>query len=296
MAASSPQSRAYQSMGTGWRMTIWDPLSEKNFDELMEEILKQSEKFDGTYSRFKKESLVWSLSRQTGIITVPQDLVNMLRIYEELSPLCDNVLNPLVGFALSDLGYDAEYSMQTKATIRAIPELRKALTIVDDTTIELHEPVLIDLGAVGKGYFVDVIASMLRERGFKRFLVDGSGDISYAGNDQPIRAGLEDPDDATKAIGVVTMTSGVMCASGSNKRRWGNYHHIINPATLRSADEVRATWVIADSAAMADGLATCLFLADPEPIRREISFEYCIMNRENKVKTSPGFAAEIFTG
>ena len=66
----------------------------------------------------------------------------MLRIYELLSPLSGGFLNPLVGFALSDMGYDADYSMKTKASIRPVPKLESALTIIDENTIELDHMIL----------------------------------------------------------------------------------------------------------------------------------------------------------
>ncbi len=153
---------------------------------------------------------------------------------------------------------------------------------------------LIDLGALGKGYFVDKIAEFLAQKGMRRFLVNGSGDMVYKGDGQTLRVGLEHPEDATKVIGVVEMTDGAMCGSGSNRRKWDKYHHTLDPFSLTSPNEVIATWVTAESAAVADGLATCLFLAEPECFREELAFEYCMLNPEYKVKRSAGFAAELF--
>ena len=285
---------AYESMGTHFAVTIWDPIDPAVFDDLKSSIIRQSQEFDQTNSRFIKTSIVWSLTEKRGVVEVPADLVAMLRLYETLHDLSGGSFTPLVGFALSDMGYDAEYSLSPKEKIRPIPKFHDAVKIIDDTHIELSDSVLLDVGALGKGFFVDKISSFLRSRGIRRFLVDGSGDIYYSGDGQAIRAGLEHPDDPTKAIGVVEMREGAMCASGSNRRRWSTYHHIIDPVTLASTKDILATWVLADTAALADGLATCLFLAEPERFS-SLPFEYCILNEEYRVKRSKGFVAEIFS-
>jgi FAD:protein FMN transferase len=282
-------------MGTRWQISVWDSLGTSRFNALCDEIMQMSEAFDRTYSRFRSDSLVWSLTKQKGIVEVPHDLVMMLRLYETLSRLSDGSVTPTIGFALSDLGYDAEYRLRPRSAIRSVPRLQEALSMIDDTHIDLHASVLLDLGALGKGYFVDQIVEFLDTKGIKRFLVDGSGDIFYRGAGVPIRAGLEDPEDPTKAIGVLMLHEGALCASASNRRRWGTYHHTIDPFTLTSPEMVQATWVISDTCAMADGLATALFLRSPQAFSKELPFDYAILGADRNVTHSSGFDATFFS-
>ncbi len=291
--ASQPLRISYESMGTSWEVTVWDDIDPRAFESLRDSIIRDSHAFDETYSRFKKSSLVWQLTEKRGVVEVPKDLTTMLQIYKKLNVLSDGTLNPLVGFALSDLGYDAEYSLKPKEHIRPVPNFQDAVTIIDDTHLELKQSVLIDLGAIGKGYFVDTIASYLKHRGVRRFLVNGSGDIYYSGDGTNLRAGLEHPADPTKVIGIVEISEGALCASASNRRTWGAYHHTIDPRTLTSPQKVIATWVKADTAALADGLCTCLFFAEPERYR-ELNYEYCLLSPEYSAYFSSGFGAELF--
>lgn len=288
-----PHSFTYDSMGTRWTVTVWDDLPERNFSDLEQSILAQSTAFDDTYSRFQKNSLIWRLTEQRRRIAVPRDLVAMLRLYQTLFDLSDGKCNPLIGFTLSDLGYDADYSLKPQDSIRPVPDFHDALSILDDEHIELRQSVLIDLGALGKGFFVDRMAAFLTDRGIRRFLVDGSGDMFYRGNGEAIRVGLEHPGDTTKVIGVVEMMGGAMCSSAGNRRRWGTYHHTIDPRTLTSPTEIIATWVTAESADIADGLATCLFFCEPERFANAFDFEYCILNKEYRVKRSAGFGGVV---
>lgn len=289
-----PRAFSYESMGTHWKITIWDAVDIALLRDIEQEVQSASAAFDRTYSRFIATSLVWELSRARGIVEVPGDLVDMLKLYKSLYDASGGACTPLVGFTLCDLGYDAEYSLVPKKTIRPVPRWEDAIAIVDDTHITLQASVLLDLGALGKGFFVDRIAEILDRYHLRHFLVDGSGDVYYRTPGETITVGLEHPGDTTKVIGTIAMGEGAMCSSAGNRRAWGSYHHTINPHTLLSPQEIIATWVLAKNAALADGLATCLSLVAPEQMSPVGPFEYCLLNHQYQVKRSEGFRAELF--
>lgn len=289
-----PQSFVYPAMGAQWQVSIWDTIDKTVLRQIEDETMTATQQFDETYSRFKESSLISTLSGQTGEFAVPTDLVAMLRLYEKLYSVTDGKCSPLIANTLSDLGYDASYSLQPKETIRQTPRLDQCIRILGDDRIELLAACSLDFGALGKGYFVDRIAQSLQQRGIRHFLVNGSGDIYFRGSGATLRAGLEHPADPTKVIGVCEMTQGAMCSSAGNRRRWGDQHHIIDPDTNTSSSEVIATWVLTEKAAYADALATCLFFTPPEQLLAFCPFEYCLYLPENRVKCSPGFKAEFF--
>lgn len=287
------QTCAWESMGTHFKVTIWDTVSESVIINLKDELMSQSRLFDQTYSRFIPDSLVLKLSRSLGKQRVPTEFVQMLQLYRQLYEPSGKRLNPCIGFTLSDLGYDADYTLLPHATVRKTPDFFEAVSIVDEETIELHEPVLLDIGALGKGYFVDLMVQHLQSAGMEHFLVDGSGDVFYQGK-TPLRVGLEDPADATRAIGLVEIQNEACCASATNRRAWGHVNHILDPCTGDSATEILASWVRAPRAAVADALATTFFLAAPEPFTDIGAFEFLLMNQQRKIKQSAGFSAELF--
>lgn len=283
---------SYQSMGTTWKITLWDVVLDSDYKNIQKDIIDMSNIFDKTYSRFIKSSLIWQIANRVGIHEVPIDFTAILRIYMELYLLSDKKLNPLIGFTISDLGYDENYTLIPKDIIRKTPDLLETVKIIDDTHIETKEPVLFDFGAIGKGYFVDKIKSYLLLKNLKEFIVDGSGDIAYVGKGS-MRVGLEHPKDPKKVIGVIEMKEGSMCSSGTNKRKWDKYNHVIDPTTISSVDYILATWVIEENTALADALASCLFFVSPENLSKH-KFSYCIMNNLGQIKRSEGFNAELF--
>jgi thiamine biosynthesis lipoprotein len=284
----------YQSMGCQWQITIWDLVPQVQLTQIQTTIVKLSQEFDQTYSRFKPDSLVSKLATQSGIFDVPKDLVEMLRLYQSLNIATAGKLNPLIGNTLSDLGYNAQYSLTEQQTIRPTPDFNQTIKIINDTQIEISQPVLIDLGALGKGYFVDKIKNFLLKLGLRRFLVDGSGDVYYSGAGLPITIGLEHPTEPNKIIGTIELVKGALCGSGTNRRRWRTHHHIIDPQINDSQDGISAAWVIADNAALADGLATSLFLVAPDKLSDKYKFEFCILNSNLQVTVSKNFNAQLF--
>lgn len=280
-------------MGTQWQISIWDT-DAGLCAELEQQTRQLCIEFDALYSRFRKDSLIWQLAGQTGTYEVPADLTTMLQLYEQLYATTAGKCTPLVGYTISDLGYDADYSLAPKDTIRKTPPLPEALRILDDTHIELLAPALIDLGALGKGYAVDLLAALLEQHEVQRYLVNGSGDIRYRSTGEPIRIGLEHPDDHSKVIGVCTMENGAMCSSAGNRRRWNDYHHIIDPQSGQSVTNLLAVWVTTERAALADGLATSLFLVEPDQCKTADRYEYCLLDANYRVRTSGGFQADLY--
>ncbi len=305
----APSKFSYESMGTHWEISIWDHISPIELDKIKTGIVLLSQKFDETYSRFKPTSLVSKISEKTGVYDVPDDFLEMLRVYFDLYEVSDKKLNPLIGFTISDLGYDAVYSLKEKEVVRLVPDLLETVKIINKNEIETKEPVLFDFGALGKGYFVDKIADFLKSKNINQFLVDGSGDIYYFGKESAY-FGLEDPDDPTKVVGKLEIKKNdplrAFCASGTNRRKWprlrkatdgqaGYWNHEIDATTLEPADFIVATWVQAETCVLADALTTCLFFCPPEnflvprslgEVGSNYVFEYLIMNKNREIKTS----------
>jgi thiamine biosynthesis lipoprotein len=80
-----------------------------------------------------------------------------------------------------------------------------------------------------------------------------------------------------------------------NRRVWNGYTHILDPFTKRPAAGVIATWVIADKALVADGLATALFFVDDVgPLLKEFHFTFVRLFNDGTVDYSPAFDGELF--
>ena len=112
---------------------------------------------------------------------------------------------------------------------------------------------------------------------------------------ETLRVGLEHPEDTTSVIGVANISNQSLCGSAGNRRKWADFHHIINPETLSSPKELLAVWVIAKNTLLADILTTGLFFVSPDSLLKHFKFEYLILRPDYSVEKSEGFNVELYT-
>ena len=279
----------FEAIGTPWGIETPEPLE----SVVVASIADRIEAYDLAWSRFRDDSLVTRIARTPGSWRLPVEAVALLDVYRALYEATDARVSPLVGHALEQLGYDAAYSLRDSG-IHA-PAIPWADAIAwDGATLTTYSPVLLDVGAAGKGHLVDLVAGVLRDHGVHEYVVDASGDLVHAGP-HPTRVALEHPLDASKAIGVVELANGALCASASNRRAWGaGLHHVIDALTGLPTSNVIATWVMAPSALIADGLATGLFFADAARFDALGPFQWARMLSTGRVEHSDDFEGELF--
>lgn len=288
---------SFEAFGTSLSISVLDTLAPIMQEKIKTEILDFTYWFDETFSRFKQDSLITNMSRIEGIYEVPRMLVEMLKIYKQFEHITHGAMNPLIGNAISDLGYDANYTLRRKPFIRPTPKFNDALKIISESKIELKEKVLIDIGALGKGFWVDEIGKILDKNKITNFIVNGSGDILYrATTKNPLTISLEDPDNSGKFLGQTKIINGAICGSGIGKRNWTmqdneNLHHVINANNGTPTEGIASVWIIAKTATIADALATAAFFVDPEILLENFEFEYYIYYTNKKALYSRDFFA-----
>ncbi|HKT56748.1 MAG TPA: FAD:protein FMN transferase, partial [Microbacterium sp.] len=124
-------------------------------------------------------------------------------------------------------------------------------------------------------------------------VVDAGGDIAARG--MPQRVALEHPYDPARAIGVVSLTDGALCASAVNRRAWGGgLHHVLDARTGVPVDAVAATWAQAGTAMRADAAATALFFDGGPEVAHRWGVPWVRMLTDGRVQWSPGNEAELF--
>lgn len=234
------------------------------------------------------------IAETSGQFSLPSNAAPLLDLYDRLFAVSEGAVTPLIGQSLERLGYDASYSLT-----RSGPDLPAADWSTEvshrDGVLVTRSPVLIDVGAAGKGYLVDLVAEVLIERGITEFVIDASGDLLVS-QPLPSQIALEHPFDPTLAIGVAHVENQAICASGSNRRVWGEgLHHILDGRTGHPTRDIIATWAIADSALLADGLATALFFVPPADLARTFDFSCVRMFASGWADHSLNFNGELFS-
>lgn len=282
-----PVAWRFEAIGTHWRIDTAEPLPAS----VAAAVSARVERFDRDWSRFRADSRVAALARP-GRHLLADDAGPLLAFYRALFEATAGRVTPLVGRTLEALGYDAAYRLRPADDIPAIPSWDDAIAW-DGTALEVVRPVVLDVGAAGKGYLVDLVGDLLADAGISEHIVDASGDLRSRG--VPMTIALEHPLDPRRAVGVARLTDGAFCASSTTRRAWGEgLHHVLDPATGLPARGVIATWVLAPTALVADGIATALFF-DPDPgfLAREAA-AFARMFDDGTVDASTDFPGELF--
>ena len=274
----------FEAIGTEWNITSSDDL--RNVEKKIYQHIKA---FDMTYSRFKKNSVINKMTAKPGKYILPDDAEPLLDYYHKLYKLSDGLVTPLIGRTMEQSGYDAEYSLLAKE-VTSPPTWEDALRY-NFPDIEILQPFVMDFGAAGKGYLVDIVGKLLKDEGIEDFCINAGGDILVSGSMQ--RVGLENPDNTEQVVGIVDLDDGALCGSAGNRRRWAGYHHTINPKTLKSPEDIKAIWVQAATTMLADGLTTALYFTDPADLHKHFAFEYAMI-KDDGLMASNGFNAEFF--
>jgi thiamine biosynthesis lipoprotein len=283
-----PNTTGFEGIGTHWEIDTASPLP----SSVLEAVETRIAEFDRIYSRFRDDSLVARIATAAGTYAFPPDAGPLFALYRELYEATDGAVTPLVGRALETLGYDRAYSLQPSGPARPVPPWDEAFGW-DGSQLSVLRPVTVDVGAAGKGYLVDLVAALLRAHGIDDYVVDASGDLVHAGSGS-LRVGLEHPLDSSKVIGVFELEGRALCASATNRRTWGtDLHHVIDATTGLPTRNVIATWAIAESALLADGLATALFFAGEKQLAR-FDFQFVRMFSNGQVERSAQFDGELF--
>ena len=284
----------FEAIGTLWQIDIYHDLSVVQEKTLLSVIENRIELFDKAYSRFRSDSLITMMSKETGTFDLPDDAEELFKVYYDLYKRTGGLFTPLVGNLISDAGYDASYSLAQKKELE-IPAQWKDVLEYHYPSLLIKQPVILDFGAGGKGYLVDLVSNVLEQYDVSKYCIDAGGDILYK-NTTSIRIGLENPENTDQVVGVCVLENGSICGSAGNRRAWGTFTHIINPKTLTSPTDISAVWVTAETAFIADALATCLFFVEPEVLADAYKFQYVRVRSDHTVERSAGFSGEVFLG
>jgi len=277
----------FDAIGTTWEIETTNELGADERQLVGAEI----DRFDREWSRFRSDSGVTRVGRDGGSIS-SSDAGAMLDAYLDLSRTTAGAVNPLIADSLAALGYDASYSLVAGDPISAPAGWTDVLrwTAGEATA---SSPALLDVGALGKGRLVDLVADVLADLPGD-LVIDAGGDMRVRGS--AVRIGLEHPYDASTAIGVLELQDAALCASAINRRAWGDgLHHVLDARTGVPVRTWAATWAIAPEAMKADAVATALFFDGGPELAATWGVEWVRMSTDGRAERSPTCPAQLFT-
>nr|PMC51535.1 thiamine biosynthesis protein ApbE [Gardnerella vaginalis]PMC54489.1 thiamine biosynthesis protein ApbE [Gardnerella vaginalis] len=327
-----------RALGTGIIISSSVPISQR----VQKKIRAFIEEYERTLSRFRADSLVSRMAsaEHGGEFEFPTWAQPLFALYSEFYAATHGAFDACIGADLLALGYNnsvhfipqsaAGLGKNENSSSDSWSNYRRALPITwadisqggGSTTLCTNQPVQLDFGAAGKGYFVDLVTQIIKEElsGDSRadfdFLVNAGGDMRacFSEENNQIKVALENPFDTTQAVGVASIASGALCASSSARRRWkvkdaNDFEsnliatHLINALDGIPACDLCASWAYVPSktcdfpTAYADALATALFVSQESNLQKILqttSAEFAVISPNHALRKTRAFPAHFF--
>ena len=260
-------------MNSRINIKVFSDKSREEIESKLEEAFSKFRYVVDKFTRFDEKSELSRLNNSTGEFKVSQELFELVQFAIKLAKETEGAFDPTIIDLLEAYGYKRKYDFSIlnnpnllKKEIAVITKERASFKDIKlnrkKLTIKLKPKQKVDLGSIGKGYAMDLAVEVLKP--LKNFLINAGGDIFAHGvnkKNKPWKAGLllVDEKGKTKVIGKVELKNQALASSGSWARKVSYFHHLLNPKTGKPIDNVLQTFVIADTAMIADAYSTVLF-------------------------------------
>ena len=272
--------------------------TQEEFEAYADAIHQRFIELNRLYDRFYEYegvNNICTINKNAGIapVEVEEELLEMLAFALDCCERSGGNVNIAMGPVLEVWhGYMEQYSgsvvepgpgaLPSREELEAAAahtDLGKVLIDREAGTVFLEEEgMMLDVGAIAKGYAAQVVADEIYEAGFHSFIISAGGNVVT--KDPPLDGirdswciGIQDPfadanDPESSSLDVAFVENLSVVTSGDYQRYYmvgdRRIHHIIDPDTLEPAVHYRGLTVVCDDSGVGDFLSTCLFVMDYE--------------------------------
>lgn len=249
----------------------------------LDEALDEVELAERRLSRFLPESEVSELNAvaSTRPVKVSPGMFDILKVCAGVWQTSDGLFDVTVG-PLVDVWNTCRKAGATPSE----DEVQQALQVVGFSRIQADEPgrrvhftapgMRLDLGAVGKGYALNMAARTLLDCGVDRGLIHGGTSTVVALEAPEPESGwkieIAGPEDYPGTIGVVSLKNQALSVSAVHGRSFMHegrrLGHVIDPRTGWPVSRALVAAVVAGDALLADALSTALLAMGPEGMEK----------------------------
>ncbi len=241
-------------------------------EKIIKNIKKLLKKYDLIFNINNPESEIYKLKNYKTNKTyhISKDLYEVLKLSKRIYIESNRLFDPTVGIITSLYKFDQKEH-------NSLPDIKRYLNYVGFSNIILKDNgtiifkkknMIIDTGAISKGYIIDRISEYIKKEGVKNFLVNIGGDIySYGknGDNRKWIVGVQHPLKHNSIILKLSLFNEAIATSGDYERffyyQGKRYFHILNPFTgLPAFGNIVSVTVISKNAVLADALSTTIFL------------------------------------
>ena len=290
---------ARPAMGTLVEITVLDPRDPSRAQAAalaIQAALAEVARVDSLFSRHLPRPL------QTPPPEQARELRELLAVGFTVLRLSEGAFDPRIAGLVALWGFETDTPRLPPPGALTLAVTRLADLGLPGSVVELESrPDLLHFGAWAKGYAVDRALAVLKERGVEAALVNAGGEVRGYGRDW--RVGVQHPrlPGALAAalrpgmLGVATSGDYEQFFEEGGER----YHHLLDPRTGEPARGCQSVTVLAATCALADALATAVFVMGPDAgldlVERLENVECLIIATDGARHDSSGLSMLLFS-
>ena len=267
--------------------------SEEEFDSVCGDIFSQLENYHRLFTIYHRyenfENLCTINELKDGehrTVEVDRAIIDLLLYCKDVYNMTGGKVNIAMGSVLS-IWHDYRSEGMDEPWNAKLPPMEKLESAAEHTdinnliideencTVKITDPEMkLDVGAIAKGYAVEMVSRDLEEKGITGYVLNIGGNvrtIGVKGDGNKWKVGVENPDrddEENPYVAHASLSGESLVTSGSYQRYYTvdgkNYHHIIDRDTLMPAEYFASVSIITKSSADGDMLSTALFCMDIE--------------------------------
>ena len=270
---------------------------------LLEHSMELCDYYENLFSRTRETSEIYQINQglKKRLSPETEELLEIALSYSRISGgLFDPSIGPVSG--LWDFHADQPEVPEDTLIREALPLIDAEKIRLSDHCVTMNEGMILDLGAISKGYIADRIKEYLVEEGVKSAVIDLGGNVLCIGNrpdGTPFRIGIRQPfADTVSAVTALSVTDQSVVTSGIYERCFTKdgilYHHLLDPRTgYPCENELASVTVLSDHSVDGDALSTSCFLMGTEKglelINSLPNVRAVFLTREGELIYSDGF-------
>ena len=293
---SSPSSASFQAMDTLMSLKVYG--SADTCEQLQNKITELDSSLDAT----DEKSEIFRLNTEKSAV-VSKDTAALLSDSLALCDRLDGCFDLTVYPAVQAWGFTTgDYRVPTDSELKALSDKidYTAVTLSDDGRVSLPENVMLDLGAVAKGYAADVSRTILAANKAQAAVLNLGGTICLYGkkpDGSRFTVGIADPENPAGYFGYLSCDDTTVATSGGYERYFEHggkrYIHILDPATAAPVDNgILSVTIVSDSGAFADAASTALFVMGLDKAtqycRSHLDFDCIILTDDKNLYLTEG--------
>ena len=240
--------------------------------------IAEIDRIESLISSWKPNSQTSLINQNAGVQAVPvnEELFHLITRSLKISEISNGYFD--ISFASIDQlwTFDGEEHLlpEEELLLQSVAKIQYQNILLDaeKQTVFLKEKGMkIGFGAIGKGYAADQAKIVMQNLGIENGVVNASGDILTWGvkaTGEQWNFGIADPNNRNKLLTTLQLQDQAVVTSGNYEKflliDGKRYGHIINPKTGMPSIGVSSVTILANTAELADALATTVFVLGEE--------------------------------